>query len=117
MRRVIIGLMMVAIVSVAAMAMAQTAEEWLDKAIEYRKMSDWEKAIEATHKALEIEPNNKYAHANLGWYYDELDDHETAVDHCNKAIDMDESFVPGLQQPRMVLLPDRRLHEGPGRCN
>lgn len=84
---------MVAIVCVAAMAMAQTAKEWLDKAIEYRKMGEWEKAIEATHEALELEPNNKYTHANLGWYYDEVGDHETAVDHCNKAIGIDETFA------------------------
>lgn len=43
----------------ATTAIAETAEEWNDKGIELGKSGEYEEAIKAFYKALEINPNEE----------------------------------------------------------
>ena len=71
--------------TVSAGAENDTAEEWTNRGIEYHKNGEWEKAVDACKKALEIDPDYKRAHNNLGWYYTELGKYDKAIYRYKKA--------------------------------
>ena len=63
---IVLAALFVLVLIPAVSATAQTAEEWLDKGLEYGEAENWEKAAECATKAIEIAPSNEYAWADRG---------------------------------------------------
>jgi tetratricopeptide (TPR) repeat protein len=58
----------------------------------YQNRAQWNDAIEAYFKAVELDPNNQYAHFNLGYIHTELDLFELARDHFTNAIRANDRY-------------------------
>lgn len=56
------------------------------------KAKDFNKAIELTLKAIEIDPNSARAYNNLGSAYNELQMWDKGIEACKKAIELDPNF-------------------------
>ncbi|MFC1901389.1 tetratricopeptide repeat protein [Chloroflexota bacterium] len=54
---------------------------------------EYEKALVAFNKAIELDPNLAMAYNNRGWAYIELGQHGQAIDDCNKAIELDPDLA------------------------
>lgn len=64
----------------------QTSEEWLRQGKSYYEAKDYENAITAYTKVLEIKENSVEEYNCLGLVYQELTDYASAEDCYNKAI-------------------------------
>ena len=58
----------------------------------YNNHGEYDKAIVAFNKAIELDPNFALAYNNRGWAYIELEQYEQGIADCTKAIELD----PGL---------------------
>ncbi|WP_238915912.1 tetratricopeptide repeat protein [Clostridium sp. YIM B02555] len=56
----------------------------------YKSMEEYDRAIEWSKKALEINPDSKYAYENMGRIYDDLKDYETAIKYYKLQVDIDK---------------------------
>ncbi|KAF5414220.1 MAG: Photosystem I assembly protein Ycf3 [Candidatus Methanogaster sp.] len=73
----------------APIVSAETAEEWNEKGIDFRDSGEYEKAIECSDKAIELDPNYGDAYNTRGIVYDDLKQYERAIEDYNKAIELD----------------------------
>jgi tetratricopeptide (TPR) repeat protein len=67
----------------------KTAEEYIEKGNNNYHKSEFEKAIEAYKKAIEINPDSDMAYSNMGSAYAGLKKFEEAIEACKKAIEID----------------------------
>ncbi|MFT8352515.1 tetratricopeptide repeat protein [Clostridium saccharoperbutylacetonicum] len=56
----------------------------------YKSMEEYDKAIEWSKKALEINADTKYGYENMGRIYDDLKDYETAIKYYKLQVDIDK---------------------------
>lgn len=56
----------------------------------YKSMEEYDRAIEWSKKALEINPDSKYAYENMGRIYDDLKDYETAIKYYKLQVGVDK---------------------------
>jgi tetratricopeptide (TPR) repeat protein len=73
----------------AAPAIAQTAEEWIDRGDRHFKYEQYNTAISCYKKAIGLEPHNTVAYFKRGMAYNALGDLEPAVADITTAIELD----------------------------
>ena len=68
-------------------------------------------AIDGFNRVLKLQPNHVQSHGNLGLAYAALADRESALLHLNRAIELDPSYAPAIDNRRAVqaLLPGEKL--------
>lgn len=71
--------------------MGEGAEELFQRAWEFHRKGDLEKAIEIYKRSIEVHPTAE-AHTFLGWAYSHQGDLEQAIEECLKAIETDPDF-------------------------
>lgn len=64
----------------------------LNKGVEYINQKKYEESIQITLEVLDINPNNKFAHNNIGFAYGNLGVWDKGIAYCKKAIELDENF-------------------------
>jgi len=69
---------------------------YLDRGNVRLKRRDKKGAEEDLGKVLEIDPENKIAHSNLGRLYILNGSFDDAIDHCKKALMVDDGYFPAL---------------------
>ena len=62
----------------------------------YSRTGQYEKAVNALAKALEIDPNSQDALCNLGGTYHFLGKTQDAIDHLERALEIDRNHAPTL---------------------
>ena len=68
-------------------------------------------AIDGFNRILKFQPNHVQSHGNLGLAYAGLADRESALRHLNRAIELNPSYEPAIENRRAVqaLLPGEKL--------
>ncbi len=75
-----------------AVPMTDTAIAANNEGFTYNNQGEYDKAIVAFNKAIELDPDFALAYNNRGWAYIELGQYEQGIADCTKAIELD----PGL---------------------
>ncbi|CAC9505607.1 hypothetical protein [uncultured Gammaproteobacteria bacterium] len=70
----------------------KTAEEYIEKGNNNYHKSEFEKAIEAYKKAIEINPDSDMAYCNMGLAYDKLGELKEAIKAHKKAIEFNSNI-------------------------
>lgn len=79
---------------------------YTDSALVKSKNNDFEGSIKDLNSALEICPENMFAHMNLGVNYEAMGDRQAAMEHYRKAIDISPTYKPALEAyNKLVLQP------------
>jgi tetratricopeptide (TPR) repeat protein len=60
-------------------------KEWIDKGVAFMAVENYEAALNAFNKAVDINPNNPWAYIDKGWALNTLGDHYQALKELNKA--------------------------------
>ena len=60
------SILLLLILLIPVLALAQTAEEYLDKGIAKGELGDYREAIQDFNKAIELNPNDSMAYNNMG---------------------------------------------------
>jgi tetratricopeptide (TPR) repeat protein len=63
-----------------------TAEYWIETGDSFQRLANYNDAIDAYKKALEIQPDHDEAYANLGLAYVEQGKYDKAIEHYQQAI-------------------------------
>jgi tetratricopeptide (TPR) repeat protein len=64
-------------------------KEWLDKGVAFMNVEQYQDALNAFTKAVEINPGNSWAYIDAGWALNSLGDHYQALKVLNQAAAMD----------------------------
>ena len=75
---------------ISLFAQEETAQEYIDKGITYHDQGDYDKAIEAYKKALEIDPNSSIAYYEISFSYFGKQDYKKAEEYGKKSIALDD---------------------------
>ena len=75
-----------------AVPQTETAVAANNEGFNYNNQGEYDKAIVAFNKAIELDPDFALAYNNRGWAYIELEQYEQGIADCTKAIELD----PGL---------------------
>ena len=76
-----------------ASPVADTAISANNEGLVYNNEGDYQKAIVAFTKAIELDPSLANAYSNRGWAYIKLGQYEQAIADCTKAIELDPSLA------------------------
>ena len=76
-----------------AVPFTDTAVAVNNQGVVYNNGAEYDKAIVAFNKAIELDPDFAHAYNNRGWAYIELGQYGQAIDDCNKAIELDPSLA------------------------
>jgi len=68
---------------------ALRAKEWVDQGIAFMNVENYESALIAFNKAVEIDPANSLTHLNKGWVLNALGDYPQALTVLTRASDLD----------------------------
>ncbi|WP_412470828.1 tetratricopeptide repeat protein [Halobacteriovorax sp. RT-2-4] len=66
---------------------------YINRAISYTHLNQFDKAGEDLKRASTIKPNDKNLMYNFGCYYARVKNNELALDYLKKAIDMDDKYI------------------------
>ncbi|MFC1918221.1 tetratricopeptide repeat protein [Chloroflexota bacterium] len=94
--RVIIAAVLVVLVGTLlwfSAPVADTAVSANNQGFVYNENGEFQKAITALDKAIELNPTFAPAYSNRGWAYIELGQYEQALTDCNKAIELDPTLA------------------------
>jgi len=72
-----------------AVPFTETAVAVNNQGVVYNNEAEYDKAIVAFNKAIELDPDFAPAYNNRGWAYIELGKYGQAIDDCGKAIELD----------------------------
>ena len=89
MRRLVIGVVIIVLISIAMVAGAQTAEEWVDKGC---GTTDLELKVEYCTRAIELDPEYARAYNNRGWAYYLMGDNTRALEDANTALKLEPNY-------------------------
>jgi len=64
-------------------------KEWIDKGVAFMNANNYEGALSAFNKAVEIDPNNSWGYIDKGWVLNVIGDFSQALKDLNKAADID----------------------------
>ncbi len=70
-----------------------TAVSANNQGLDYNNEGEYDKAIIAFTKAIELDPELAFAYNNRGWAYIELGQYEQAIADCTKAIELDPELA------------------------
>ncbi len=84
----------VAILLWFASPVTETAVAANNRGIMYNAEGEYNKAIPAFNKAIEIDINFAIAYSNRAWAYFKLGEYEQAIADCSKAIELDPNHAP-----------------------
>ena len=88
------GVMLALLLCVVAMAMAQDAQEWFDRASDEFDAGNYVRAIEYYGRAIELNPEFGYAFNNRAWAYYFLGRYEEALADLNRALELGPVDAP-----------------------
>ena len=71
---------------------AKSATEYINLSVQYYKDGEWEKCIESSIGALNINPSSALAYNNICSAYIQLKDFDRAILACNKALALRPDF-------------------------
>ena len=92
--RVVVSIVLVCAVAILlwfASPVTETAIAANNRGINYNTEGEYNKAIAAFNKAIEIDVNFSIAYSNRAWAYLKLGEYEQAITDCDKAIELDPS--------------------------
>jgi len=75
------------------LAIAQTAEDYVDKGVAKYELDDYMGAIQDYNKAIELNPNYARAYYNRGATKGKLGEYRGAIQDYNKAIELNPNYV------------------------
>ena len=78
-------------------ALMTKGNEYVDTGCSCLQKNDFEKAIEYFNKAIEINPNYKFAYINRATAYAKLKKYQNAINDYNKVIDLDPHWAEAYQ--------------------
>jgi cytochrome c-type biogenesis protein CcmH/NrfG len=90
----------------------QNAEAWIQLGNEFFDSDQFEKAIQAYHKSLELKPNNADVWTDLGIMYRRSGKPEEAIKKFDKAIGVDPKHEIARLNKGIVLLHDLKDTDG-----
>ena len=70
-----------------------SANTYNNRGFTHNNEGEYEKAIVALNKAVELEPTFAIAYSNRGWSYIGLGQYEQAIADCTKAIELDSNLA------------------------
>jgi Flp pilus assembly protein TadD len=76
-----------------SIALKPTARAYYNMGVIYLTRSDYDKALEANLKAVELDPEHAWAHVNLGYLYARQRNHEKAAGEYERALEIDPKDV------------------------
>lgn len=76
-----------------AVPTTDTAVAVNNQGVLFNKQGEYNKAIAAFNKALELDPNLALAYNNRAWAYIELRQYEQAIGDCDKALELDPDLA------------------------
>jgi len=76
-----------------AVPQTDTAIAANNQGFNYNNQGEYNQAIVAFNKAIELDPNFALAYNNRGWAYIELEQYEQGIADCTKAIELDPSLA------------------------
>jgi tetratricopeptide (TPR) repeat protein len=74
------------------LSMAETADQWNAKGLEYMAAGNLDKALDCYNKAVKADPRYPYACINRAWLYNLKGEFAKAVTDCTKAIGMKPAY-------------------------
>ena len=92
MRKMTIGVMLVALIGVSMVVWAQTSKEWNDWGDDAYYDGDYVRAIECYTKLIEQEPDLAIGYQFRGWAYYGLGRFEDAIADYTTAVEMDPEY-------------------------
>ncbi len=94
--RIAISIVLVCAVAVLlwfASPVTDTAAASNSQGIFYNEKGEYEKAVVAFTKAIELDPSFALAYSNRGWVHIKLGEYEQAITDCSKAIELNPSLA------------------------
>jgi tetratricopeptide (TPR) repeat protein len=73
-----------------------------DRAFACLKAGRFEDAIQGFHHVLSVQPSHVQSHGNLGLAYAGLGNHEKAIAHLERAIELDPDYQPAIENLNVV---------------
>jgi tetratricopeptide (TPR) repeat protein len=89
-RMILVSLLISALLP--CMVLAETADRWNAKGLEYLAVGNIDKAIECYSKAVKVDPRYPYAYISRAWAYNLKGEFAKAIPDATKAIDLKPSF-------------------------
>lgn len=83
-----------------------------EEAFKHLTEGRYEEAILGFNAVLTVEPNHVQSYGNLGLAYAGLGDRESAIEHFDKAIELDPNYQPAIDNRRvaMALAPGEKMN-------
>lgn len=94
--RVVLAFFLVLAVGVSlwfAAPVEDSAEAYNNQGLVYNNEGEYDKAVDAFSKAIELDPELALAYGNRGWAYIKLGQHERGIADLDKAIELDPNFL------------------------
>lgn len=110
----ILMITLIGIYILAPMISAETAEEWTAKGISFGESGEYEKAIEAYNKAIELNPNDAEAYFWRGRAYIDLERYERAIEDFDKAIELNPNEKVAYRYRDLALSRSKKQKLAPG---
>lgn len=91
--------------------LAEDASYWVSASVSFGNMGKWSEALDATEKAIVIEPNNKVAWNNKAWALLHLSRYNDALNAAEKAISIDSNYESAWVNKGSALGAVKRFNE------
>ncbi|HDN79272.1 MAG TPA: tetratricopeptide repeat protein [Chloroflexi bacterium] len=90
---------------------APSAEDHIEKGIEYARQGKLDEAVAEFKEAIRLEPDNAKAHYNLGLVYDKQGQFDQAIAEYKEAIRLDPNHVPARNNLGGIYYNQKRFDE------
>ncbi len=99
-----------------AVPTTDTAVSANNEGVTYNEQGQYDKAIAAFNKALELDPNLALAYSNRAWTYIELRQYGQAIDDCNKALELDPKLALAYNNRGLAYIRLDQYQQGVNDC-
>lgn len=91
-RPVYFGILFLLILGMIPTVIAEDATYWVSASYTFGNMGKWNESLDASDKAIAIDPNNKLAWSNRAWALHHLAKYNDALEAAEKAIAIDPNY-------------------------